>query len=48
MRSAVFWDFMQRRMVIPYRRCGTVQTTSSILKGQEDGTDRLSRNVGTE
>jgi len=24
MRSALFWDFMQRRMVVSYRRFGTI------------------------
>ena len=48
-RSALFGDFTQRKLVIPYRRFGT--TYPSHLQGSrilEDGTDRLSRNIGTE
>ena len=54
MRFALFWDITQRRVVILYRRSG--QHIGPIFKGQEvqeedfftleDGTDRLSRNVG--
>jgi hypothetical protein len=51
-RFALFLDITQRRAVILYRRFGT--TYRSHLNGQgvqdfltlEDGTDRLSRNVG--
>jgi hypothetical protein len=46
MRFLLFCDFSQRRFVVFYRHFGT-----NILKGQavqEDGTDRLSRNVGNE
>jgi hypothetical protein len=50
MRSELFWDFRQRRMVIPYRRFGTTyQTRIQAFLGVltlEDGTDILSRNVG--
>jgi hypothetical protein len=49
-KSAVFWDFTERRMVVPYRRFGTAFCPNFkdfldwlIL---EDGTDRLSRIVG--
>jgi hypothetical protein len=51
MRSALFWDLTQRRLVISYRRFGK---TRFIFKGQvcyltfEDGTDRFSQNVGTK
>jgi hypothetical protein len=59
MRSALFWDFSQRRIVIPYRRFGTIcrcylegsGTPCRILLGlsdPENGINRLSRNIGTE
>jgi hypothetical protein len=38
--SALFWDFTQRRMVVPYQHFRT--TYQSHLQG----TDRLSRNIG--
>jgi hypothetical protein len=41
-RSALFWDIVQHRVVILYRRFGT--THRSHLQGS----NRLSRNVGTE
>jgi hypothetical protein len=46
MRSALFWDFTQRIMIVSYRCCGT--TYRSHIQGTaiEDGTVRLSRNVG--
>jgi hypothetical protein len=59
MRSAIFWDITQRRVVIFTDVSG--QPLGPIFKGQEvqeenlffldfltleDGTDRLSRNVG--
>jgi hypothetical protein len=49
----MFWDITRRRLVIPYGRFG--QPIGPILEDQEvfldvlaleDGTDRLSRNVG--
>jgi hypothetical protein len=40
-RSALFWDITQRRVVIAYRRFGTVPFPCSRVK-----TDTLSRNVG--
>jgi hypothetical protein len=47
MRSAVFWDITQNTMVIPYRRFWT--SYRYYIQGTlEDGTDRLSRNVGKE
>jgi len=54
MRSALFWVIMQHIVVIPY---GRFRANYLIFKGQEifldfltleDGTDRLSRNVGKE
>ena len=54
MESALFWDFTQRRMLIPHRRFGT--NIGPIFKSQavqdeglilEDETDRLSGNVGS-
>jgi len=55
MRFAIFWDITQRIVVISYRRFGTtypphLQESNSRVKiiGLEDGTDRLSRNVGKE
>jgi len=41
LRSALFWEIVQRMAVIPYWRFGT-----SYRLTIEDGTDRLSRNVG--
>jgi hypothetical protein len=41
-RSALFWD-ITRRWVVPSSRVKTL-----VLRTLEDGTDRLSRNVGTE
>jgi hypothetical protein len=55
MRPALFWDVTQRRVVILYRRFGTIYWF--YLQGWggrrdvlilEDGPDRLSWNVGTE
>ena len=54
MRSALLWVTTQRIVVIPYGRFGT--TYRSHLQGLEDGTGmtledgtgRLSRNVGME
>ena len=49
-KSALFWDFTKRRMVVPYRRF--VTAFCAIFKDfldcllLEDGTDRLSRIVG--
>jgi len=43
LRSALFWEITQRMVVIPYRRSGI-----SYRLTLEDGTDRLSRNVGKE
>jgi hypothetical protein len=44
--SALLWDIPQRWMVVLYRRFGT--ETLFLDFTLEDGTDRLSRNVGTE
>ena len=49
MTSDIFWDFTQRRKAITYRRFGRIYRFH--LQGKncltlEDGTDRLSRNVG--
>ena len=49
---ALFWDFRQRRMVIPYRRFDTnyqshIQAFLGVLT-LEDETDILSLNVGKE
>jgi len=43
LRSALFWEITQRMVVIPYRRSGT-----SYRLTLEDGTEKLSRNVGKE
>jgi hypothetical protein len=53
MRSALFWDVTQLRMIIPYWRFGAILSISFSRVFLEcltlkDGTDRLSRNVGTE
>ena len=48
-RFALFGDFTQSKLVIPYRRFGTAYL--SHLQGSrilEDGTDRLTRKVSTE
>ena len=42
-RSSLFWDLTQRRLVLIHRRFGTIY--SPTFKG-EDGTDGLSPNVG--
>jgi hypothetical protein len=42
MRSALFWDFMQHRIIVYWLRFG--RTCRSL----EDGTDTLSRNAGKE
>ena len=42
LRSAIFWDFTQREMVVSYRRFG--QPISPKFTS-EDGTD-MARNVG--
>jgi len=50
MRSSLFWDVTQRRLVVSYQRFGT--TYRSHLQGSssqtplKDGTNTLSRNVG--
>jgi hypothetical protein len=52
LRSALFWDVTQRWVVVLYHVSGL--PIGPIFKGQEvfltfdDGTERLSRNVGTE
>jgi hypothetical protein len=56
LKSALFWDITQRRVVIVYRRAPShIESTSrrrlSFLLGSltlEDGTDTLSRNVGKQ
>jgi hypothetical protein len=47
LRSALFWDFMQHRMVVLLQDSLSVPLFFDCLTLQ-DGTDRLSRNVGTE
>jgi len=51
-RFAVFCDITQRKVAIPYRLFGAVyrsevQKVFVDFSTIEDGTDRLSRNVGT-
>jgi hypothetical protein len=55
MRSLLFWDVTQPRLVVSYRRFGTPSRShilgSSSPRGMDsltvkDGTDRLSRKVG--
>jgi len=54
LRSALFWDITQRKVVIRYRLIGT--TCRSQRQGSwpfrflapEDGTDRLHRNICKE
>ena len=53
MRSALFCDVTQLRIIIPYRRFGanlSIPSSRVFLESLtlKDGTDRLSRNVGTE
>jgi len=48
-KSVLVWDFTQCRLAVSYRRFGT--TYRSNLQGSsiltlENGTDKLSRNVG--
>ena len=49
-RSWLSWNFIQRVMVVPYRRFGSIFKSLSFLQEDcltlEDGTYRLSRNVG--
>ena len=47
MRIALFWAFAQQVVPITYRRFGTTYQ-SHLQVTLEDGTDRLSRNVGIE
>ena len=48
--SSLFWNFTQHRLVVIDRRFGTIYRShlqgSSSLLTLENGTDRLSRNVG--
>jgi hypothetical protein len=53
--SVFFWDIRQRRVVILFRRFGkpigpmiTVQEVQEGYLTLEDGSDMLSRKVGTE
>ena len=46
MRPAFFCVVIQWVAVIPYRRFG--KPDAPIFKGQEDGTDMLSRNIGKQ
>jgi hypothetical protein len=48
LRYAFFRDIPQRRVVIPYRRFRTTYRSHPSNLTLEDGTDRLSLNVGTE
>jgi hypothetical protein len=52
MRSARFWDITQSWMVVVYRRFGTIYLSylqrSRRFLALENGTDTLSRNVGTQ
>ena len=51
-RSALFWRITRRRVLISYRRFGTtyqpLQESRNDFLALEDGTNRLSRNVGKE
>jgi len=46
MRFALFWDFTQPIMVVSYRCFGTTYRFHIQGTTIEDGTDKLSRNVG--
>jgi len=51
LRTALFWAIMQRVVVISYRRFGTtyrthLQRSRYFFLILEDGTEKLSRNVG--
>jgi len=46
MRTAFFCVIIQRVAVIPYRCFG--KPDAPIFKGQEDGTDMLSQNIGKQ
>ena len=49
-RSSLFWDITQSKLVVSYRRFGTIYRVPSSRvkqsKKNEDGTDSLSRNFG--
>jgi hypothetical protein len=53
-KDGLFWDIIQRRVVTLYRRFGTTYryrlqgSRSHGLLALENGTERFSRNVGTE
>ena len=48
LRYAFFCDIAQRRAVSSYRRFGKTYRSHPYNLTPEDGTERLSRNVGTE
>ena len=52
LRCAFFWDVTRCKVLIHYRRFGTIYRSPSSRVEEfltlEDGTDRLSRNVGKE
>ena len=50
MKTALFWVVTQRVVLIPYGCFGTIFRAHLLLGflTLEDGTDRLSRNVGKE
>jgi hypothetical protein len=48
MRYSLLWDFTQRRLIVCCRRFGTTHLQPSRCLTLEDGTDNLSRNVGTK
>ena len=48
LRSALSWALAQRIVVIPYRRLGVTCRSHLEVLTFENGTKRLSRNVGKE
>ena len=48
LRTALFWNITQRIVVIPDRRFGTTFRSHFQGASLENGTDKLSENVGKE
>jgi hypothetical protein len=48
-KSTLFWDITQRRMVVLYQHFGTTHRSHlQWSKSPFNGADKMSRNVGTE
>jgi hypothetical protein len=48
MRTALFWRITLRVLVVSHRRFGTTYRSNLQWLTLEDGTDRLSRNIGNK